>query len=54
MKKESIKIDKLLEKYPNKYELAIICGKLARSRFLEGVPKHKIMESVFQEITDKE
>lgn len=53
MKDTKIKVDKMLEKIPNKYELSILCGKLAREKFLEGIPKHKIMEKVFEEIIEK-
>lgn len=54
MKKGKIKLNEILEKYPNKYELAIVCGRLARKKFLEGIPKHKIMDSVFEDILNEE
>ena len=33
MKKEKITIDELLTKIPNKYELAIVSGKIAKKEF---------------------
>lgn len=50
MKKEEVTIDELLEKIPNKYELAIIAGKLAREEFLNNRPKREIMDEVFKRI----
>lgn len=35
MKKEKITIDELLTKVPNKYELAIISGKIAKKNLLK-------------------
>lgn len=52
--KKEITVDKLLEKVPNKYELAIIAGRMAREDLLKGVPKHKIMDDVFDEILKEE
>lgn len=52
MKKNKITVDDLIERIPNKYELAIACGKIAKQKFLEGVPKHEIMDLVFEEILD--
>ena len=43
MKKEKITIDELLTKVPNKYELAIISGKIA-----------EIMDEVFKDIMEDE
>lgn len=54
MKKNKITVDDLLEKIPNKYELAIACGKAAKEKFIKGVPKHKIMDIVFDEVTKDE
>ena len=50
MKKEKITIDKLLTKIPNKYELAIVAGKIAKKEFLKGHEKYKIMDNVFENI----
>ncbi len=50
MKKEKITIDKLLTKIPNKYELAIVAGKIAKKEFLKGNEKYKIMDNVFENI----
>ena len=44
MKKEKITIDKLLTKIPNKYELAIVAGKIAKKEFLKGHEKYKILK----------
>ncbi len=52
MKKNKITVDELLEKIPNKYELAIACGKLAREELIEGEKKHKVMDKVFKEILE--
>ena len=41
--KKHITIDELLEKIPNKYELAIVSGKLARLEFNNGREKSKII-----------
>ena len=54
MKKEKITIDELLTKVPNKYELAIISGKIAKKEFAEGKPKSEIMDEVFKDIMDDE
>lgn len=56
MKKNSKKItvDELLEVVPNKYELAIACGKLARQQFLKGEEKYRVMDNVFDKIINKE
>lgn len=52
MKKDDITIDELLDKIPNKYELAILAGKMARKDFLKGIAKNKIIPQVFKEIMD--
>lgn len=54
MKKEKITIDKLLTKIPNKYELAIVAGKIAKKEFLKGNEKYKIMDNVFENIMEDE
>lgn len=54
MKTEKITVDELLEKIPNKYELAIACGKAAREKFIEGVAKSKVMDIVFDEVMKNE
>ncbi len=54
MKKEKITIDELLTKVPNKYELAIISGKIAKKEFAEGKPKSEIMDEVFKDIMEDE
>ncbi|WP_068269172.1 DNA-directed RNA polymerase subunit omega [Caviibacter abscessus] len=54
MENKKINIDDLIKKIPNKYELAIACGKAAREKFVAGTPKHKVMDIVFQEIIDDE
>lgn len=54
MKKEKITIDKLLTKIPNKYELAIVAGKIAKKEFLKGNEKYKIMDNVFENIMKDE
>ena len=54
MKKEKITIDELLTKIPNKYELAIVSGKIAKKEFAEGKPKSEIMDEVFKDIMDDE
>ncbi len=54
MKKEKITIDKLLTKIPNKYELAIVAGKIAKKEFLKGHEKYKIMDNVFENIMKDE
>ncbi|CAM3530783.1 DNA-directed RNA polymerase subunit omega [Pseudostreptobacillus hongkongensis] len=52
MKKEKISVDELLEVVPNKYELAILAGKVARKEFIDGVEKFKIIDKVFENILD--
>ncbi len=54
MKKEKITIDDLLEKIPNKYELAIVAGKVAKKEFIKGHDKFKIMDNVFKDIMEDE
>ena len=54
MKKEKITIDKLLTKVPNKYELAIISGKIAKKEFAKGKSKSEIMDEVFKDIMEDE
>lgn len=54
MKKEKITIDELLTKVPNKYELAIISGKIAKKEFTKGKSKSEIMDEVFKDIMDDE
>ena len=41
MKKEKITIDELLTKIPNKYELAIVSGKLRKENLLKGSKNRK-------------
>ena len=50
MKKDKITIDDLLSKIPNKYELAIVAGKVAKKEFVKGHDKFKIMDNVFEDI----
>ena len=45
MKRKKITIDELLEKMPNKYELAIISGKIAKKEFVKGCNKSEIMDN---------
>ena len=54
MKKEKITIDELLTKVPNKYELAIISGKIAKKEFAKGKQKSEIMDEVFKDIMEDE
>ena len=54
MKKEKITIDELLTKVPNKYELAIISGKIEKKEFAKGKPKSEIMDEVFKDIMEDE
>ena len=54
MKRKKITIDELLTKVPNKYELAIISGKIAKKEFAEGKPKSEIMDEVFKDIMEDE
>ena len=54
MKKEKITIDELLDKIPNKYELAIISGKIAKKEFTKGKSKSEIMDEVFKDIMEDE
>ena len=54
MKKEKITIDELLTKVPNKYELAIISGKIAKKEVAKGKPKSEIMDEVFKDIMEDE
>ena len=52
MKKHKITVDELVNKFPNKYELAIACGKLARIKLQNGVAKSKVMDIVFEEVME--
>ncbi|MBP6125749.1 MAG: DNA-directed RNA polymerase subunit omega [Leptotrichiaceae bacterium] len=54
MKKEKITVDDLLTKIPNKYDLAIVAGKVAKEEFLKGYDKFKIMDNVFENIMNDE
>ena len=54
IKKEKITIDDLLSKIPNKYELAIVAGKVAKKEFMKGNEKFKIMDNVFEDIMNDE
>ena len=54
MKRKKITIDELLEKMPNKYELAIISGKIAKKEFVKGCNKSEIMDNVFENIMKDE
>ena len=54
MKKEKITFDDLLSKIPNKYELAIVAGKVAKKEFMKGNEKFMIMDNVFEDIMDDE
>ena len=54
MKKEKITIDELLTKIPNKYELAIVSGKIAKKEFAKGKQKSEIMDEVFKDIMEDE
>ena len=54
MKKEKITIDELLTKIPNKYELSIVSGKIAKKEFAKGKQKSEIMDEVFKDIMDDE
>lgn len=54
MKIEKITIDDLLTKIPNKYELAIVAGKVAKKEFIKGNDKFKIMDNVFTDIMEDE
>lgn len=54
MENKKITADDLIKKIPNKYELAIACGKVAREKFVNGTPKHKVMDVVFEEIMNDE
>ena len=54
MKKEKITIDDLLSKIPNKYELAIVAGKVAKKEFMKGNEKFMIMDNVFEDIINDE
>ena len=49
MKKEKITIDELLTKIPNKYELAIVSGKIAKKEFAKGKQKSEIMDEVLMD-----
>ena len=56
MKKEKITIDELLTKIPNKYELAIVSGKIAKKEFAKGKQKSEIMDDeveVVREINEE-
>ncbi|WP_067141368.1 DNA-directed RNA polymerase subunit omega [Oceanivirga salmonicida] len=52
MKKNKITVDELLNVIPNKYELAIVCGKLVREKMTAGDKKHEVMDDVFKEILE--
>ena len=52
MKKDRISVDELLKVIPNKYELAILAGRVARKEFVEGVETYKILDNVFEEILE--
>ncbi len=54
MKKEKITIDDLLTKIPNKYELAIVAGQVAKKEFVKGNDKFQIMDNVFKDIMEDE
>lgn len=54
MKKDKITVDDLLTKIPNKYELAIVAGKVAKKEFMKGNEKFKIMDHVFNDIMEDE
>ena len=54
MKNEKITIDELLTKIPNKYELAIVSGKIAKKEFAKGKQKSEIMDEVFKDIMEDE
>ena len=54
MKKENITVDDLLTKILNKYDLAIVAGKVAKEEFLKGYDKFKIMDNVFENIMNDE
>ena len=54
MKKDKITIDDLLSKIPNKYELAIVAGKVAKKEFIKGNYKFKRMDNVFEDIMNDE
>lgn len=54
MKKEKITIDELLKKVPNKYELAIIAGKIAKAEFKKDKAKFEVMDDVFSDIMNDE
>lgn len=54
MKKEKITIDELLKKVPNKYELAIIAGKIAKDEFKKDKAKFEVMDDVFSDIMNDE
>ncbi len=54
MEKKKITVDELLNKIPNKYELAIACGKLVREELTDGEKKHDVMDKVFKQIMDNE
>ena len=54
MKKEKITVDDLLTKIPNKYELAIVAGKVAKDGFIKGYDNYKIMDNVFKDIMEDE
>ena len=54
MKKDKITIDDLLTKIPNKYELAIVAGKVAKEEFIKGHDKFRITDNVFRDIMDDE
>ncbi len=54
MKKEKITFDDLLSKIPNKYELAIVAGKVAKKEFMKGNEKFMIMDNVFEDIMNDE
>lgn len=51
---KKITVDELINKVPNKYELAIACGKIAREKLIEGMQKSEVMDVVFEEIMKDE
>lgn len=55
MKDKEITIDELLEKIQNKYELAIIAGKMARKELYENhTPKKDVINNVFSKIINED
>ena len=41
-----------MTKIPNKYELAIVSGKIAKREFAKGKQKSEIMDEVFKDIME--